>query len=277
MRMAVPTGNDLAQGPRLKIERAKHHIADLSTQIRSFLDTKPFYVVRRLDLKARKISFRTRADIPIPAALSLIIGDAAHNLRSALDLAMFALARERSPNSHKIEFPFPRRADGLDGAINAAQVRFAGSKVVDVVTELKPYPGGNATLCELHRLNVRDKHHMLVLARRLPQMTGVELGRLTGRPMTGSGGLRFIGPEDEDFLTIEDVNFGNRKERLGMAKDGIREERTDAELTFEIAFGRQEPFAGQTATAVLNECLVEVNRVVDLMIEAHLSPDNVFP
>jgi hypothetical protein len=281
---APETAALLSYGPRLKIERAKHHIADLNTRIEAILAEKPFHVVRHYQPKARKVSLLTKSNKPsaIPDEFSLIIGDAAHNLRSALDLTMYAIAKRRAPSVHKIEFPFPRKAEGLEGAINAAQVKFAGTNVVEVVRALKPYPDGNKFLWRLHATDVRDKHHLLVLSRRVAQITGDEIGALLGPvggpKMSGPGVLQFTGPEDQPFFTITDATFGrSRIERRAIVRQGDWEEKTDIQPAFCVAFGIGEPFSGISVIVALNRCLETVKEAVDSLIAAYLAPSNVFP
>src|SRR5207244_3719580 len=100
--------------------------------------------------KAGRIVFRTKTEKPIPPDFSLIIGDAVHNLRAALDLTLFPMACDRTRKPDRIQFPFARKLDGLKDAIDGGQVKFAGEKVVEAIRSLKPYPDGNK---ELYGLN----------------------------------------------------------------------------------------------------------------------------
>jgi hypothetical protein len=74
-------------GIRLKIERAKKHIRDLDTAIQAFVLNKPY----RLEVKPHPIAEIQHTTLyvaeikPVPQEISLIVGDAIHNLRSALD------------------------------------------------------------------------------------------------------------------------------------------------------------------------------------------------
>lgn len=267
----------LAFGPRLKIERAKHHINDLERQIESFMERKPFRLMRRFDPKSNRTSVMIKTDIPIPDELSLITGDAVHNLCAALDLTMFQLARDRSPSPHFIAFPFPKKAEGLAGAIDKAQVKFAGTNVVEAVEALEPYPGGNEILSALHRLDAQDKHRLLILSRHIPQMSADELGRVSGLPIAGPGILVFCGPENESLVNING-GFGNRRDRLILAKKrGIWEEETNIQPSFFIAFEKGLPFEHQSVITTLRKCMDAVNEAVNFLIAASNRPGNIFP
>lgn len=159
--------DDPTSGPRLKIERAKHHVNDLNEQLDAFLARRPFKLVVRYKPKRSQAILAVKTEEAIPPALSLVIGDAVHNLRSALDLTLYAMAHAKSPSPHKIQFPFPRKKEGLEGAINSGHVKFAGENVAEAVRRLQPYPDGNELLCGLHALDVRDKHWLLILASRV--------------------------------------------------------------------------------------------------------------
>ncbi|MEO6924137.1 MAG: hypothetical protein ABI142_09955 [Bryocella sp.] len=100
---------------------------------------------------------------PTPARISAMIGDAIHNLRSALDHVAYQLvwvSLGRQPTGH-VYFPIAddrekyevQRSRQLHGA------RPAAIAAVDAVT---PYRGGNDLLWQLHKLNNVDKHRVLL-------------------------------------------------------------------------------------------------------------------
>ena len=121
----------LQRAPYLKLERAKHHINDLNRCIESFLAEKPFKLMVEVRADACELALRTQVKKAIPAEFSLIIGDAIHNMRSALDVTLYPMARGTAPSPDKIQFPFCKGFNGLEGAINRGQVKFAGKKVVE--------------------------------------------------------------------------------------------------------------------------------------------------
>src|ERR1700680_3024770 len=83
-------------GSRLKIERANEHILDLNGVLLRFIRSD-FYTVR-VDRDARKGTSHLCIDFdpsPFPSEdAALVIGDALHNLRSALDLLYYEVVRE---------------------------------------------------------------------------------------------------------------------------------------------------------------------------------------
>jgi hypothetical protein len=110
------------------------------------------------------IVYVAKAD-PVPPEMLCVVGDAIHNLRSALDhLACALIYVNGSKPSPKVEFPI------LDGPITTAkrEARFAGKvegmrkEVIDAIRDIKPYQGGNDALWRVHRLDVIDKHDVLI-------------------------------------------------------------------------------------------------------------------
>jgi hypothetical protein len=70
---------------RLKVERARSHIDALATEISRFSHSSPYLVV--IEDSGPKLK-RTS---PIPGPVFTILGDAVHNLRSALDHLAYEL------------------------------------------------------------------------------------------------------------------------------------------------------------------------------------------
>lgn len=78
---------------QLKLARARHHIGDLSAQVEEFTSGGTYEAVPEPGDQPGETVYRLRMSRPIPLHLSTIIGDALHNLRSALDCVACELAR----------------------------------------------------------------------------------------------------------------------------------------------------------------------------------------
>src|SRR4051794_37203940 len=70
---------------KLKVERAKEHIRNLESAVQAFRDTDPYGFRIEDDLQTGDKIYRIEIRRQTPDAFSLIVGDAVHNLRSALD------------------------------------------------------------------------------------------------------------------------------------------------------------------------------------------------
>jgi hypothetical protein len=127
---------------REKIKRADKHIDDLETAL---------------------VQFR-KAD-PVPPQINLIAGDAIQNLRSSLDYLACALVRQNQASPSKFtEFPIfdqPISTRKLEARFDG-KVKGMRHEVANQIKDIRPYQGGDNLLWRLHRLNIIDKHNMLV-------------------------------------------------------------------------------------------------------------------
>jgi len=82
---------------RLKIDRAKRHIGELSQKAAAFLSTNPYEIFIEDDHAAGKRFWKVRVKECVPAEFSTIIGDVIHNARAALDLLAVAVVRHCDP------------------------------------------------------------------------------------------------------------------------------------------------------------------------------------
>src|SRR6202162_3782872 len=98
--------NSISSGAMLKLERAKHHINELNGHIDSYLADNPFEFFVRDDPKTNKRTYFIKTKKAIPQVFSLLIGDAVHNLRTALDILMFSMAGDKTPKPDAVQFPF---------------------------------------------------------------------------------------------------------------------------------------------------------------------------
>src|SRR5690348_16101577 len=109
-----------------KIKRAKHHIDDLNQRISIFMAEKPYRLMIRHDFDAGHQTVFTEEKASIPEDFPLIIGDAIHNLRSALDLLMFSMIGNKVANPDIPQFPIGRSEHSFIGAMKSRQVKLAG-------------------------------------------------------------------------------------------------------------------------------------------------------
>ena len=72
-------------GIQAEIARANDHIGDLKSRIDAFNSQNPYAVVTERQPNTGDKVFRVKIVQPVPDALCCIIGDAVHNLRSAID------------------------------------------------------------------------------------------------------------------------------------------------------------------------------------------------
>jgi hypothetical protein len=80
-------------GHELKIQRAAAHLAALTAVVNDWLATDAYTIIRELDPDSGDTVCRAKVTGTPPDELSLLIGDVAHNLRSALDHAVYFVAK----------------------------------------------------------------------------------------------------------------------------------------------------------------------------------------
>jgi hypothetical protein len=149
---------------RVKIERAKQHILQLESDIRTFFDTRPYVVGTKQNPQTRQLIYDIVTVRETPKILASITGDALQNLWSALDHLAYQLVLvgtgKPGPFRH-VYFPIDNDATKYeaDKMRKVQGMRPAAIKAIDTV---KPYKGGNDALWRLDQLNNVDKHRLLI-------------------------------------------------------------------------------------------------------------------
>jgi hypothetical protein len=158
-------------GARLKIQRAKKHLAELEGEIERFIRSGPAKFNVNIPNEGTqtpqgmlvwiKIDFHMDGT---PEEVGPIVGDIIHNLRSSLDMMASELVRTNNLSDKNVYFPFCERPEELDKAIKEKNFNRAGAAAVELLKTYQPHRGGNAALRALHDFDVRDKHQSLILS-----------------------------------------------------------------------------------------------------------------
>jgi hypothetical protein len=150
---------DRFRGAELKLERADQHILELGEILDDY--------GRRLTISyepvvgAEELS-ELRVSEPLPGMVSVVLGDAIHNMRSALDLAMCSIARERGVDTKHMKFPFADSEAKFEALLKEKYLAPIGLDVQDFLRAIHPYPLGNPELHALHSLDILDKHRLCI-------------------------------------------------------------------------------------------------------------------
>ena len=98
--------NLIFQDARLKIERANHHIRDLEGQLRTYADSRPHTLTFEEDPISKRFNIRVNFPDEPPPDMALAIGDAIHNLRTALDYMTWEMVgRDGGIQNRWLKFP----------------------------------------------------------------------------------------------------------------------------------------------------------------------------
>lgn len=165
-------------GIRLKIKWAKKHIRELDAAINRFLQDQPY----RIGAKPHRIPQIEHTTLyvaevkPIPDEISLILGDAIHNLRSALDYLMWQLVEAYGGTPNKsIYFPIADTVQQYQSAIGNREIQKIAPNALDIIESVQPYVTPDQTLWLLHQLDIIDKHRLLLTVAIAMDKWGVDL------------------------------------------------------------------------------------------------------
>ncbi len=166
--LAIMSQEHPLSGVRAKLERAERHLADFRSQQKAFLESKPVEFTHLLNEVTRHVDVTIKSIKPVPIEFSLMMGDTIHNLRSALDLLACQIftMNSKSTDYDYIEFPIGiSRASFLDKfEKHKRKLQLLGKPAIDILTKMEPYRGGKYhDLWVVHRLDIRDKHRLLLV------------------------------------------------------------------------------------------------------------------
>jgi hypothetical protein len=192
----------------------------------------------------------------IPVSISLAAGDAAHNIRSALDHFAWA-AVPASAQSTRTCFPVgtPATRDPASWRRHVEQrLEGASPKLISAVTVMEPWEGGkDENLWAVHELDRVDKHRLLLSA-------AVTLGRieLHGDSWELATVKRYTGYNPDGPLPLEPIQWTpvQKGTVLAIPVAAPDLERAEATLRFDIVLDEM-PTLRRTAAAVAMAMLAD--------------------
>lgn len=272
---------------RKKIERAKYHVRDLE---RHFLEFR----------KENCHRFRTEIDpdtgdevhravvVSTPPEFTLIIGDAVHNLRSALDhLAWQAHEFDGGIPDKYTFFPVCDAPTEYKPVDLAKKQKFS-PRLIRLFESVQPYHSGYESLGLIHKLNNIDKHRFLFVTafavngimptvRRVDEgPKGIRMnisGVASGAPIMNFSqfnadlvqGFRVNGPiglqSDGALTLLEDGTEVGRMLAPVLAKDHAY-----LDLSFDVAFGEPSVVKGKPVIPFLTQCAQFVDGIVETFV-----------
>ena len=174
---------------RWKLYRAERHIAEMQDILRDHLEKYPGGIFHWEDDGGYHNYI---AGGGLPAQIPAIIGDIAHNLRSALDHAYFQLVlSNQQVVTNRTQFPFFDTREELEEFFrDPKRDKRAGGMPTDEVIELllddiKPFK--NSLLWRLHRLNIEDKHKMMTTILAHADASSLQVGTNSFSQMSSQG------------------------------------------------------------------------------------------
>jgi hypothetical protein len=247
--------DDLFAEARLKIKWANQHIAHLGDMLHAFSKTDFYIIAVEKDEDSDGHVWRFR-QIRSPWEAPLIIGDAIHNIRSALDIAYFSLVKQVGDPTDWTQFKFFSDRNHLVTSLRGGVLKRAPDIVDRLADEIRPYRAKDNSILALHDLDIADKH-MLVLPT-LP-VTKVRL-----RKVVINGGI-VSGMRFED-LTVT-VREGGIADLVGFGFDGSADMKIDIQgdrqATFTVLFGKGQPLENDPVIPTLTQLSQLVSTIID--------------
>jgi hypothetical protein len=244
-----------------KIERAKRHTVNLEARNKAFFRTKPYEVESQIDPKTGRTSYRIKGTPkPLPETIPLILDDAAHNLRVALDhFACGAVSTVTGTTAFPVW-----RASALPtvaqwhGEVNR-KLAGASPRLIQAVKALDAYEAGNGQyLWAVNELDRIDKHRLLLSVAGAHTAVVIDFGEGLRRALANQQipnlPLALRRPE---WTPVEEGT------ELFIAPDGLD---TEPEFTFQVTLGEPAVLKGEPVVPALRRLINEVENLLKRLV-----------
>jgi hypothetical protein len=277
-------------GPRAKIERADRQTKTLHVYTKGFFRRHPYGVVKaEFDKKAGRYSLRVSSVPPaFPDRWGVLIGEIAHNLRSALDGLAWQLALLKTDRPYeRTAFPIykvghtKRRGRGSN-LVPSFWGKGDGLRLMQDIPKrfwtriesFQPYKRGNrgrhSPLFLLEELNNTDKHRLITLVATI--VGGMEVSGLSGgselkmgTPLHLNAKVGSVRPLPEGGVRVLDVQSGQVMDKRGRIRTRMQHEvQVDTRIAPSIRFGDTcEAVKSLPVIRTLQRMVDEVSRVIE--------------
>lgn len=199
---------------------------------------------------------KIRFERGIPENLIDEVGEAVHQVRSALDNACFAIASATCGNPTPLHAHFPFGGTSVEFENNMrGRCKDVPEKLFPIFRAFKPYKGGDDVLWALNRVAIADKHTLL----------RVELASQLGN-VTGTGGIRKLLVNPSWDSAKNEIEIGTFIKNSGV--------HYKAEIGLTIAFDKIDVIEGEPIPKVLDYWVDKADRIISALEAAALC---VFP
>ncbi|MCC8984789.1 hypothetical protein [Bradyrhizobium acaciae] len=157
---------------RLKVKRAEQHIMELKRLSEAFYRTDFCKLKIEVDPRSGENILKLESIAVVPIDLSLVIGDTAHNLRSAFDYISTSYVGK---DNNRITFPAGQTREQLLAGHSFREINKGFPKFATFIADkIQPYKGGIFKVWEIGRLDNFDKHKLLLPTTSIQAITGVD-------------------------------------------------------------------------------------------------------
>jgi len=242
--------NDPFESALWKVDRARKHADDLESEVRAFWAADPYEVETVGRPLVGAGSYRVKRITALPEIVPLIAGDAAHNIRSALDHFAWAAV---APPERSVRTCFPiwntataRTPDKWRKQVDR-QLKGASSELIEAATKLEPWEAGrDSLLWAIHELDRVDKHRLLLSV--AVALTGIGLD---GDSYKLAVAKKFSGGDPAKPLALEPIKWTPLEEGTVLLGSPSDFGATAATLTFDVMLGEPEMLRGKSVVTQL--------------------------
>jgi len=226
-----------------KLERADKHLADLGFWFsNSFINENTHSIIEEVEPNGnhKVLKFRLQTG-SVPSQIVATIGDAVHNLRSALDHVACAFALQNNPGVDIGTISFIIVKDGVTFRRPEVQKKIArlGPAGAKFLADLKPYGGddGISLFYALSRLDNTDKHRALLTTKIYA----------AGLPNTGTSG-----EQNDVIFNPANTKWESAENDVVLARWPSSDAKPDVAYISHVAFGESDISDKQPALAILD-------------------------
>ncbi|MGQ3103793.1 MAG: hypothetical protein ACT6Q8_06755 [Niveispirillum sp.] len=204
------------EAANLKVARAKRHYEELHGILSNYVASSPFRLRVCYDNEKENTIVKAHLLSPIPSAVSAVVGDIFHNIRSSLDVAIYGVLENRVENRRSIQFPFSADELNLKSRMQKCEIDKGPIELYNFIVSTRPFKLGNEVLWSVNELNNLDKHRMILPALTITSIPVNILHDIHPAIPDIIGGAVFIWSSSEIFrIPLKNLNrVGRRIERI---------------------------------------------------------------
>jgi hypothetical protein len=241
------------EGSRQRINRANQHIRDLKAALEAYCKTDFCRIGVEADQKVGVSVLGLEIKRQLPGDVPLMLGDAVHNLRAALDSLACDIVRsgQKQPTRYT-RFAFESSQEKLVTSLAAGTLKAARPDLLDlIVGTIKPYKGGDDSLYGLNELDIDERNRPIV-----PVFAVIALHTVS------------IRDEDKNIIKIGKLDVGAHGEFTVAKTSGPVQLANYASASFQALFDKGHPFEGEPVVPTLQRLSQLVSGVVDTIQQA---------
>lgn len=255
------------EAARLKVKRADKHISEFTEMIGDFIHSDFCTIGIKKDTQTGNNLLQMKMVRDVPCDIPLVLGDAIHNLRAALDIAYVELVTAAGCEPTKwTTFRVFDDKDKLIATLSKGVLQGAPDIVSMLADDVRAYEGGDPLLCALNNLDISDKHILLI-----PTFHVLKLENVTADVVVGNSRLSFRG------CSFGVSNSGELNIISSPMQGGDIQINGYGQPTFTVLFGDGTPLEGEPIIPTLTQLMQLVSGILDAFEQAITARDSSGP